>query len=142
MTTNKTADYPLLVCFDRDGTLIPHRDYVDRGVPAKPNDLELRDGTVQGLRLLADEGARIAVCTNQRFVNEGRIASDELERLHEMLAERIVADGGPWIEQWLYCPHGRDEGCWCRKPRPGMLIAALRGVSGSVRRVELLECRP
>ena len=30
------------------------------------------------------------------------------------------------IEGIYYCPHGWDEGCWCRKPRPGMLFQAQR----------------
>ena len=26
----------------------------------------------------------------------------------------------------IFCPHDRDEGCECRKPKPGMLLSAAR----------------
>jgi D-glycero-D-manno-heptose 1,7-bisphosphate phosphatase len=37
----------------------------------------------------------------------------------------IRARGGD-IDAIYYCPHGWDEGCECRKPKPGMLFSAQR----------------
>ncbi len=34
---------------------------------------------------------------------------------------------GPF-ETWQVCPHGPEDGCACRKPRPGMVIAAARSI--------------
>ena len=35
----------------------------------------------------------------------------------------LVAEQGGGVGHIVYCPHGPDEGCDCRKPRPGMLRA-------------------
>ena len=37
-------------------------------------------------------------------------------RFFALNAERVVA--------FRYCPHGLDDGCDCRKPRPGLLCSA------------------
>jgi D-glycero-D-manno-heptose 1,7-bisphosphate phosphatase len=35
-----------------------------------------------------------------------------------------IARAGGSIERVYYCPHGNDEGCFCRKPHPGLLLCA------------------
>ena len=49
------------------------------------------------------------------IVNAGQLAVyDELPQ--------VLADAGlPRIDGILFCPHGPDDGCRCRKPRPGLL---------------------
>ena len=42
-----------------------------------------------------------------------------MTRIDELLAAVGVAFDG-----FYYCPHGPDEGCICRKPRPGLLDEA------------------
>jgi len=55
----------------------------------------------------------------------------------------------------VYCPHGPDEGCACRKPKPGMLhaIAEHYGVSlarlwfvgdslGDLEAARAVDCQP
>jgi D-glycero-D-manno-heptose 1,7-bisphosphate phosphatase len=54
----------------------------------------------------------------------------------EQLNARMVsalAEGGARIDAVLYCPHAPEQGCACRKPRPGLLMEAGRrlGVSPS-----------
>lgn len=39
------------------------------------------------------------------------------------VAEALVAEQGGEVGHIVYCPHGPDEGCDCRKPKPGMLRA-------------------
>jgi D-glycero-D-manno-heptose 1,7-bisphosphate phosphatase len=34
---------------------------------------------------------------------------------------KLVAEQGGEVGLIVYCPHGPDEGCDCRKPKPGML---------------------
>ncbi len=43
--------------------------------------------------------------------------------IHEHMIREIRAFGG-FIHAAFYCPHGPDEGCSCRKPAPGMILAA------------------
>jgi histidinol phosphatase-like enzyme len=35
-------------------------------------------------------------------------------------AEALLGPLGPW----LWCPHGPDDGCDCRKPAPGLILQA------------------
>jgi len=46
-----------------------------------------------------------------------------VEEIHSRLASLVAARGGH-IRAFLICPHGRDEGCSCRKPAPGLFLRA------------------
>ncbi len=46
-------------------------------------------------------------------------------QLHDWMKAEDAEAGGR-IDAIYYCPHGWDEGCECRKPRPGMLFQAQR----------------
>ena len=43
-----------------------------------------------------------------------------LDAMHARL-RALVAEQGGEVGLIVYCPHGPDEGCACRKPKPGML---------------------
>ena len=45
--------------------------------------------------------------------------------VNQRLMVEIEAHGGR-VDGVYYCPHGPDEGCACRKPRPGLLLRAAR----------------
>ncbi len=46
-----------------------------------------------------------------------------VDEIHRRMMTSISEVGGK-IEKVYYCPHGKDEDCACRKPRPGMLLQA------------------
>jgi histidinol-phosphate phosphatase family protein len=56
------------------------------------------------------------------------MSEEDLERVNQRLRSDASAAGGR-IDEIYYCPHGWDEGCECRKPRPGMLFQAQRDFS-------------
>jgi D-glycero-D-manno-heptose 1,7-bisphosphate phosphatase len=105
---------PSAVLFDRDGTLcidVPYNGDRDR-VIASP-------GAVQALDRLRAAGIPTAVISNQSGIARGRHTADQVDAVNERLAELI----GP-LGPIFYCPHSADEGCRCRKPRPGLVLAA------------------
>ena len=63
--------------------------------------------------------------SNQAGVNRGALDASQLESVHERLRADVAAAGGR-IDAIYVCPHDWDEGCECRKPRPGMLFQAQR----------------
>jgi D-glycero-D-manno-heptose 1,7-bisphosphate phosphatase len=48
---------------------------------------------------------------------------DEVTEINRRLVDVITAQGGR-IDRTYICPHRPEEGCACRKPRPGMLLTA------------------
>ncbi len=40
--------------------------------------------------------------------------------MHSLMCDLVEEEGGT-ISTVVYCPHGPDEGCRCRKPAPGLL---------------------
>jgi len=111
-----TGVRPRAVLFDRDGTLVRDVPYNDR-----PDKVEAMPGAVEAVRVLRAAGIRTAVVSNQSGVGRGWIDPDALRRVNERVDEIF----GPF-EVWACCPHGPDDGCACRKPRPGLIHDAAR----------------
>lgn len=105
---------PLAVLFDRDGTLVHDVPYnTDPGrvapVPTAP----------EALRLLRDAGLRIGVVTNQSGIGRGLITPGQAKEVDEQVRRLL----GPF-DAWAVCPHTPEDGCDCRKPRPGLVYQA------------------
>src|SRR2546428_11768576 len=109
------------VFFDRDGVLVRDRpDYVKGW-----GEVEIVPGVLAALARLRSAGARIFVATNQSAVGRGIVRRETVDDIHERLARIAEAQGAP-IDGFLVCPHRPDEGCACRKPKPGLLLQAQR----------------
>jgi HAD superfamily hydrolase (TIGR01662 family) len=102
---------PDLVLLDRDGTIVQDVPY--NGDPALVVPV---DGAREALDRLRALGVRLGVVSNQSGVGSGRISLDQVEAVNARVTELL----GPF-DVWRICPHGRDEGCDCRKPAPGMV---------------------
>src|SRR3989449_2975225 len=76
-------------------------------------------------RVLARERPRFDVCfivSNQPRVATGEISVAEVDRRLAWANERL---GRPFTDSRL-CPHTDEEGCDCRKPKPGMFLELAR----------------
>jgi histidinol-phosphate phosphatase family protein len=112
---------PAAVLFDRDGTLVEDVPY--NGDPAR---VRLLPGARRALDRIRSRGIPIAVVSNQSGVARGLITEAQVEAVNRRVEELLGPVGG-----WIYCPHGPDERCDCRKPAPGLIrrAAALLGVA-------------
>ncbi|MYR41094.1 HAD family hydrolase [Streptomyces sp. SID5910] len=99
------------VLFDRDGTLVHDVPY--NGDPARVRPV---DGAREAVALLRAHGIRVGVVTNQSGIARGLVTDADVRRVNRRVDELI----GPF-DVWAVCPHGPDDGCPCRKPRPGMV---------------------
>jgi len=107
------------VLVDRDGVINVNRpDHVKCW-----SEFAFLPGALDGLALFASHGWRVLVLTNQAVVNRGLLTQAELDALHVRMIEAIETHGGR-IAAVLVCPRRPDEGCGCRKPGPGLLLAA------------------
>jgi histidinol-phosphate phosphatase family protein len=104
---------PEAVLFDRDGTLIVDLPY--NGDPAR---VEPMPGAQRAVARLRAAGLPAAVISNQSGVGRGLIDVSEVEAVNRRAGELLG------VETWLYCPHGPDQACECRKPAPGMVLRA------------------
>jgi D-glycero-D-manno-heptose 1,7-bisphosphate phosphatase len=107
------------VFLDRDGVI--NRALVRRGKPAAPRRLEdfrLLPGAAAAVRDLKAAGLAVIVITNQPDIGNGLVPAEVVEAMHRKLRARIPVD------DILVCPHRQDAGCNCRKPRPGLILAA------------------
>jgi len=106
------------VFFDRDGTLID-----DVGYPRDPAHVRLVDGAVEALMRLRRAGFRLVVVSNQSGVGRSLVTEDEARRVHERFTAEF-GRRGVYLDDVRYCPHAPDAGCDCRKPAPGLVLAA------------------
>lgn len=106
------------VLLDRDGTLVR-----DVGHPHRLEDYALLPGVAPALRRLIDAGYRLAIVTNQSGIGRGWFGRDAYERFQARLLADLAA-AGVAIDATFMCPHAPDAGCNCRKPAPGLVLAA------------------
>jgi len=107
------------VFFDRDGVV--NEPIVKDGKPFSPRQLHelhiMHDAEIC-LRRLREAGFLNIVVTNQPEISRGMLDKDVLDAMHERLQSTLPIDGV------LVCPHDDKDNCPCRKPKPGMLLAA------------------
>ena len=108
------------ILLDRDGTII-----VDRGYLADPAGVELERGAREGMRALAALRLPMAVVSNQSGVGRGLFSAAAVDAVNTRVAA-VLSEAGVVIDAWYHCPHAPDETCDCRKPLPGMALAAAR----------------
>lgn len=106
------------VFLDRDGTLVREVGYGHR-----LEDYELLAGVPAALARLGEAGFHLAIVTNQSGIGRGIFGWEDFERFHGRLLADLRA-AGISIERTYICPHRPDDGCACRKPRPGLLHRA------------------
>ena len=105
---------PAAVLLDRDGTLVVNVPY-----NADPAQVRPVPGAAGALARLRDAGVPLALVSNQSGVARGLLTMAQVEEVNHRL-EELIGPLGPW----LVCPHAPDDGCGCRKPAPGLVLAA------------------
>ncbi len=115
MTTEKSVK-PLVI-LDRDGVINQDSDdfikSVEEFVPIA--------GSLEAIVRLNQAGYRVVIATNQSGLARGLFDLETLEAMHEKLRQSLARLGGH-VDGVFFCPHGPEDGCDCRKPRPGLLL--------------------
>ena len=105
---------PAAVFFDRDGTLV-----VDVPYCADPDLVTPVPTARAALCLLRAAGIPVGVVSNQSGIARGLLNREQVDAVNRRVDDLL----GPF-DVWQLCPHGPDDGCACRKPAPGMVLAA------------------
>jgi len=112
------------VFLDRDGTINVEKEYLHR-----IEDWEWIPGAIEAICRINQMGHLAIVITNQAGVARGYYEEGDIYALHARVDE-VLAAAGARIDGYYFCPHhpeyGKMRQCNCRKPEPGLLLAAQR----------------
>ncbi|HEY1789902.1 MAG TPA: HAD-IIIA family hydrolase [Verrucomicrobiae bacterium] len=109
------------IILDRDGVLnvkAPRANYIRNW-----GEFKWMPGAMESLCLLNSAGFRVIIVSNQAGINRKAMTEDDLFDIHRKMVKEVEQAGGR-IDAIYYCPHDWEEGCECRKPKPGMLFQA------------------
>ena len=87
------------------------------------DQFEFLPGAFLALGHLARLNWPVVVVTNQSAIGRGLVTPHTLSHIHQRMMAAVAAVGGR-IDAVFVCPHHPDDGCACRKPRPGLLWQA------------------
>lgn len=111
-----TLSPPTVIVLDRDGVI--NRDSEE--FIKTPEEWEALPGALEAIARLHRAGYVLAVATNQSGVGRGLLSVDTLWSIHRKMLTQIL-DAGGYIARIFFCLHAPEDGCDCRKPRPGLL---------------------
>lgn len=98
------------VFIDRDGTIGGTGHFIH------PCDFQPYAYSKDAIHLLKAHGIPLFACTNQTRISKGQATIDDF---YEEFRSYDLDDA-------FICPHGPDDGCTCRKPKPGLLFEAAK----------------
>jgi D-glycero-D-manno-heptose 1,7-bisphosphate phosphatase len=108
-----------VVFLDRDGVL--NKAFPEGGTTRPPMsvaELQLLPGVREALARLRDAGFDLVVVTNQPDVARGKQTRAAVEEINAKLSAEL-----PILDVFA-CYHDGPDKCSCRKPKPGLLLAA------------------
>ncbi len=122
-----------LVILDRDGVINQDSSEfvksVDEWLPLA--------GSIEAIAELSTAGYTVAVASNQSGLARGLFDKESLLAMHQKLRDLVSAAGGR-VDRVVVCPHGPDDDCDCRKPKPGLLLELARHYGVSLEDVPII----
>ncbi|MGL4861400.1 MAG: D-glycero-beta-D-manno-heptose 1,7-bisphosphate 7-phosphatase [Enterobacteriaceae bacterium] len=118
------------IFLDRDGTL-----NIDYGYVHDIDHFHFIEGAIEACKKLKQMGFALILITNQAGIARGKFSEEQFLQLTEWM-DWSLSDRGVDLDGIYYCPHHPDHGnalyrkaCDCRKPEPGMLLAAKKDLN-------------
>jgi D-glycero-D-manno-heptose 1,7-bisphosphate phosphatase len=105
-----------LIILDRDGVINEDSDAFIKS----PDEFIPIPGSLQAITRLKQAGYTVVIATNQSGIARGLLDIDTLNQIHDKL-HSLLNELGVFIDGIFFCPHGPDDGCQCRKPKPGLM---------------------
>jgi histidinol-phosphate phosphatase family protein len=126
----------IALLLDRDGTLMD-----DVGYPNDPDLVRLVPGAAAAVRELVRHRFYPAVVSNQSGIARKLITPAQAAAVHDRFVELFIDAAGLRLP-CFYCTHGPDEGCGCRKPKPGLLHEAIDAMNLTGRPAVMVGDKP
>lgn len=112
---------------DRDGISVP---------PPNVESVRLIDGVIDACAQLRRAGLLLIIVTNQPDIARGTQLQHVVDAINHRVATAISAD------DTFCCPHDTADGCFCRKPQPGMVLEAAARWNIDLRQSAMVGDRP
>lgn len=116
-----TSQRVKLLILDRDGVI--NRD--SEAFVKNAGEWLPLPGSIEAIARLSNAGFTVTVASNQSGLSRGLFDRNALRTMHAKLRRLVNAAGGR-VDRIVVCPHGPDDDCECRKPRPGLLTKLAR----------------
>ena len=104
---------------DRDGVI-----NIDKAYVSKIEDFEFCDGVFEALGYFQSLGYLLIIVTNQSGIGRGYYSEKDFETLTSWMLQELLHVNIK-IDAVYHCPHAPEANCACRKPKSGMLKAAI-----------------
>lgn len=114
-----------IIILDRDGVInYDSEDYIK-----SPDEWHPIPHSLEAIALLNQHGFTVTIASNQSGIARGYYNQATLLAINEKMQDTLAEWGGV-IDSIFFCPHGPQDGCLCRKPKPGLLfeIASSYGI--------------
>ena len=107
-----------VVFLDRDGVINEEVGYLH-----KIKDFKFINGVMDSCNYFLSLGYQIIVVTNQSGIGRGLYKEEDFHIVNEWMLDNFRQEGIRILDVF-FCPHGPDDDCECRKPKPGLFINA------------------
>lgn len=109
------------IFLDRDGVINKRRDDYIKNI----DELEIFPDVISSIKKFKENGFLVLIITNQSAINRGIITHTKLDEIHFAI-QKYFKEQNVELDGFYYCPHRPDEKCNCRKPKPGLLLNAIK----------------
>jgi D-glycero-D-manno-heptose 1,7-bisphosphate phosphatase len=106
------------IFLDRDGVVNKELNYL-----YKKDDFIFIDGVFKACLYFQKLDYKIIIITNQSGISRGFYTEKNFQILTKWMIEEFKKNSVNILDIF-YCPHLPDKNCYCRKPKPGMLLTA------------------
>lgn len=109
------------IFIDRDGVI--NKVITRNEKPSSPwklEEFEILPDVKECLEAFKRMGFLNIVFTNQPDISRGFLKMEDLEKMHKIILETLPVD------EIKFCPHDNKDNCSCRKPKPGLILEAVK----------------
>ena len=108
------------VLVDRDGVVNENRsDHVKNWA-----EFKFLPEAKFSLHRLRSAGLKLGLVTNQAVIERAIVDRSQIETIHANMQQALALELAQF-HSIHYCPHRPESNCECRKPKPGLALAAI-----------------